>query len=125
MFRGQTYDIEFWGQTMLDDPNKTLLPVDFYIMNADQFRAFLEHNSADAIVHVESNHTSVHYVNEQHGQYYVVFNMTGPTGAKRVVGYSFVKHGLNYTFYEPFQFILGFTIIDLSYITYKWLKVRK
>ena len=101
MFRGQTFYIEFWGQTTAREYNWTYLPVDFYVMTPEQYRNFTEYNSVEAIMHVRSEHTSTYFQSEKDGQYFMVLNITAPGIDRKIVGFDYTKHGLNYNYLEP------------------------
>ena len=120
MFRGQTFYIEFWGQTSSREDNWTFLPVDFYVMTPEQYVNFKEHNSAEAIMHVRSEHTSTYFQSEKDGQYFMVLNITAPGIDRKIVGFDYSKHGLNHNYLEP----LAVVSIPLAIITsYKISKI--
>jgi len=113
MFRGQTFYIEFWGQTTAREDNWTFLPVDFYVMTPEQYRDFIDNNSAEAIMHVQSEHNSTYYQSEKDGQYFIVLNITAPGIDRKIVGFDYTKHGLNHNYLEP----LAVVSIPLAIIT--------
>lgn len=124
MFRGQVFTSTFWGQISPLLGNVTMLPVDFYVMNFEQYLGFLESHSTESILHVNASFDSVVFKPERSGPYFFIWEMLEPVGEKCCIGYRSEVKGFNLNFLQPTLVFLISAIALLMYNLFQWLSIR-
>lgn len=123
MYRGQSMSLTFWGQTCPGE-NITMLPVDCYIMNLEQYLSFTKNNSRQSLLHMNSTVYSLNFNAERNDYYFLVLEMAGPEGVRRCIGYYLQTGGLNLNFLQPAQILLVTATAILMYNIFQWLTKR-